>query len=380
MASGARKKKESVPACILCKTELTVCSLEVLPERGGLWNHAASDLCGVRLTDAYGVSLDDRFTVENDGSVFEREDYQATDDLITLPTKKHPSFKPFVLDFPTFNPHEEALTEMFEHFKAPKLGGASGDSGWSSFFAFQRCPYFWYRQYIVGTKEFGTPPIPLVVGSLLHTFVAIHYEGKRDANYPFTADSAFTFLQASGINLDALNEAWRVFDAYRLFYQTEKLIPLSAEFHVVDPYTNESCRYDLIARLDEPPIGNPPGTYIVETKTTSRFDDSSLTGWVNDGEVIGQVMLYDRLKLKKRFGELQGVIVNLCGKHKIPQFQRVFVSPSRWQKKQHAKDLQQWKALRQFFLSADTFPRSRANCINRWGKCSQWDHCATGED
>jgi hypothetical protein len=126
--------------------------------------------------------------------------------------------------------------------------------------------------------------------------------------------------------------------------------------------------------------GFAPGTFILEHKTASRFDDASLDGWVNDGEVIGQAMLYDRMGLADKFGPLQGTIVNICGKQKESKFHRSFVAPPTWQKQEHAKDLQLWTAFRQLCVSLGDFPRARTNCINRFGMCGQWDHCCRREE
>ena len=124
-----------------------------------------------------------------------------------------------------------------------------------------------------------------------------------------------------------------------------------------------------------------PGTYIVENKTAGRFDDAALTGWANNGEILGQVMLYHRLGLARVFGELQGVIVNIIGKQaKLPLFHRALFQPNDWQVAKHAKDIRRSEALKQVYVAAgEEFPRHRASCLSQYGKCSQWDHCITGE-
>lgn len=416
--SGSTSKKKAAPLCVLCQQAIEPSTAP------GLWLHVTASTCGNVITDGFGVSLDETYELI-DGEIFER-------DLVIADPPKAPDQPPekvevaldggtFKLHLPvvsdvvlpknfadfnlsvaltTYTNHEEAINMMFDDFKVPKLGGASGDLGWSSFYSFQRCPYLWKRNYLDGERFDNTNlPMPLIVGSLLHLFLALRYQIQIDLVYPINPDSAFEELKQRNVHLEALREAWRLFETYRLFYESETkfLTPLAVEYHTVDPRTKESCRYDLIATVngDKAPliidasqtdnykepvmVDLPTGAVIVEHKTTSRRDDSSLTGWINDGEVIGQVMLWNRLKLYRKFGPLQGVIINLLGKQQVPSMDRVFVPVNRTQSRQHTKDLKFWQAFRQLCLAQDHFPRARANCINRWGKCTQWKHC-TGED
>ena len=106
------------------------------------------------------------------------------------------------------------------------------------------------------------------------------------------------------------------------------------------------------------------------------FDDATLDGWRNDGEVLGQIDLWEQLKLEKRFGELQGVIVNILGKQKVPDFHRTIVSPQRWQTKDHRRWMAYWSAEIDRAKALGVFPRSRAGCIGRYGKCALFDHCS----
>ncbi len=404
----AVKKQEqvSITTCILCKA-----TLEESTARG-LLIHEESKACDVRITDKFGISLDDKYEII-EGEIYERqlplfpndpiaskpllwsedpatepktEDVKIDDFKIHLPLVGTGGKSIGFMELPSFKNHEEGINALFEEYGQEKLGGASGDLGWSSFYSFQRCPYLWKRNYLDGQRFKDEVPNALIIGSLLHLFLALRYQTWIDLTYSINPELAYEFLGKQNLNPEALKEAWRIYDGYKAQYDGEQayLIPQAVEYHTVDPRTKESCRYDMIATVDAsklpPGISMKAGTWIYEHKTASRRDDSTLTGWVNDGEVIGQVMLYDRLKLYKRFGPLQGVIINLCGKQKKQSFDRVQVSPARWQKNQHGKDLKVWQAFRELCVAQGSFPRSRANCINRWGKCSQWDHCAGGDD
>jgi hypothetical protein len=105
-----------------------------------------------------------------------------------------------------------------------------------------------------------------------------------------------------------------------------------------------------------------------------------LEAWVGDGEILGQVDIWQRLKLERRFGQLRGVLVNLIGKQKVPQFHRTVAAPTAFAIDQHRHGLRTWNANIQVAKATGVFPRSRANCIHRFGRCDHWDHCNLGED
>jgi hypothetical protein len=119
---------------------------------------------------------------------------------------------------------------------------------------------------------------------------------------------------------------------------------------------------------------------IVTHNTASRFDQNTLEGWVGDGEILGQIDIWQRLKLDRRFGPLRGVLINLIGKQKLPEFHRTVAAPTAFAIDQHRRDLYQWNAKIQLAKASKVFERSRANCIHRFGRCQWWDHCNLGED
>lgn len=295
----------------------------------------------------------------------------VTDDgMLMIPTERDPSI--LALDV--------GLLKVFEKYGVPRLGGASGDLGWSSFSTFQRCPYLFKRLYIDGLRdEGGRPPRYIEVGSAMHTFLAVYYQKLIDPAYPITPEIMNKELLDIGCDAEVMLESWRLWSGYSLFYEQDFLQPLATEYHVVDPATRESARYDLIAKVEKADGRFPPGTYIVEHKTASRFDEGTTDGWQNDGEVIGQMMLWNRLKLTRKFGKLAGVMMNIIGKQKQQRFHRTLVVPQRWQINQHSNDLRMWQGFRQMIMAMGTYPHSRANCIHRYGMCSQWEHCAHRE-
>lgn len=335
--------------CFLCQRELT----QLTPTR---WQHAVVEDCLVRLTDELGISVDDLDEPEP-----EPDTQMEVDDLQVFP---------YV---------DVALQQIFESVGRPRLGGVSSGSGWSSYRAFQLCPYYWKRRYLDPLPPSFIPPAEppaRAIGSVIHAFLAVYYTRMIEPGYPLTPEDLKQKLLLK-TNPDYVHEGWRVFASYAIYYQHEEIWPLAVEYDLKDPRTKESCRFDLIAHFPQAHGDRPAGTFNVEHKSSQRFDDQTLNGWANDGEVLGQMMLWKRLGLDKRFGELKGTIVNILGRQKDPQFHRTYVAAETWQDHQHASDLKKWEAQIHLAVVSGSFARSRANCINRYGKCDLFDHCAT---
>lgn len=350
------------PICLLCKRPLAETTAP------NLLLHEAVDDCLVRVADGFGVSLDHEYEVRGE-DVFYRSNEEREEGVYELAQ---------------FLSIEKAVGQVFEEKGVPRLGGISSGSGWSNVSLFQRCPYAWKRRYIEPLKIefFGieTEILPLAVGILIHTYLAIYYQRMIVPGYPITPEDVNQRVRELGCNPEVFLEAWRLFVGYRLFYQNENIQPLAVEFDLRDPRTNHSCRYDLIAYFPEERPGMLPGTYFVEHKSAARFTADVLEGWIGDGEVLGQVDLWDRLHLDRRFGPLRGGVINLLGKQKTAEFHRTIVAPTGWAIDQHRSDLRRWNGLIQLAKSTDSFPRTRNNCIGRYGRCSNWTHCTTGEE
>lgn len=282
---------------------------------------------------------------------------------------------------PSLKSVDDAFLALFESYSVPRPGGASGHLGWSSFSTFQRCPYLYKRVYLDAPDgvRTGGGSQALEIGSTIHTLLAVKSLQLINQAYPISPEMVREFMLTFGCSPEVIMESWRVFTSYEAHYESAEggdyLTPIAVEYLIADEKTKESARFDLIAKVEDAQIGVMPGTYIVEHKTASRFTDDVVDGWRNDGEILGQIMLWKRLKLDKKFGKLQGVMVNILGKQKYPQFRRVIVPPQSWQIRQHADDLRVWEGYRQLARAIGVFPHARANCISRYGKCFQWDHC-----
>lgn len=360
-------KNRTKKRCLLCGATLQATSVS------NLWQHPESETCKVTLADDDGVCADDAYFLAQDGNIWERdvkEDgdaaaaaaFDGTGELVSLSS--------------AFVPCDQALEIIFSNAGVPRLGGASGDRGWSSVSTFQRCPYLWKRRYMtVQPPALGPGPAALEIGGLVHTFLALHYMQVIDTAYPLSPVRCRDSLLAAMVTPDHVHEAWRLYEAYFAYYAHDDFVPLAVEYHLVDPVTKRSCRYDLICRLDKAQAGLLPGTYLMDHKTLSRFDQNALLQWKNDGELIGQWELYEKLHLEKRFGPLQGMCANLIGKQKDPKFERAWIRPSDALIRDHKKSLAVWSARIDLAKATGDFPRARANCISKHGRCDQADHC-----
>ena len=338
-----------------------------------LFLHPVGTGCLVQVVDDVGASLDHAYVVE-DGTIYEKE--PDPEQLISLRL---------------FTPTDNALKAIFGQYNVPLLGGTSGIEGWSSISTFQRCPYAWARTYLPELFTWGPltefdyqDAFGLAVGSVAHALLAVYYSQKIDTSYPLSPELLRAGLDKLSVDPAIVAEAWRLFSAYRIFYKFETLKPVKVEALYIDPASKRSCRTDSLVIETADDRGHPPGLYVMDHKTAQRFDDTTLTGWHNDGGIIQQADIFastwEQQPEYQKYGPLQGVIVNIIGKQKeAPQFFRAFVHPSHFQVEQHRAEAPVWQAQRNLCIATGIFPRARNGCITRYGKCSHWEHCVTGE-
>lgn len=336
--------------CLLCNEPLTPIESGELV---GYQTHPEVEFCLVRYADRWGVAVDDPKPYVEPEVIFSEAQI-----------------------FPTV---ESVLEDFFAEKGLPRLGGISSGRGWSSYAVYQRCPHAYRRRYVdppdsvrLYEGEFDA----LAIGILIHTFMAIYYTKMIDPDYPISVEDCRIFA-ISKANPELVNESYRVFYNYTLYYQDDTFQPLAIEKDLKNPRTGQSCRFDLIAFLPETTGPLLAGTYVIEHKSASRFDRDTLEGWANDGEVIGQVMHWQDLGFDKFYGPLKGVIVNILGKQKEPKFHRTLVAPETWMTDAHRDDLRRQDGLIQLSRSTGSWPRSRNNCIGRYGRCQFWTECAT---
>lgn len=290
-----------------------------------------------------------------------------------------------VVQIQTFRSVDDAMAEFWQERNLAKLGGPSG-RGWSLYSCLQRCPYAYARLYggmvsaeeqmMAGAKR--RTASALEVGTVFHLLVAIYYQLLRDPSSPYAQidrTDLCQWLVNAGCSGADVSEAERLADAYILHYDADDYLePLAVEEIAVAP-KGRSCRFDVVARVG---AGAPvlPGIWLVEHKTTSRMDIAATEGWLNDGEIIGQQLIWRECDLDAVYGPLLGTIVNLVTKTKVPALHRLFVPLQEAQLAQHASDLDYWEAQRQLYHAHGRFPRARQGCIVHNRLCELFYECA----
>lgn len=280
-------------------------------------------------------------------------------------------------------PLDEALDKICAELGLKiRPGGASG-YGWSTRSMLLACPYKYKKLYIDAPRNLTSvrSPTALEVGGLFHQLLAFYYMLMMPARGGLNSDVDFDWVKVrlleERVSAEVVMEAFRLFDAYRFRYERDYIFPLDVEVEASDSDGN-TCRYDTIVRIRDNESLIMPGVYILEHKTCARFDFPTLEGWKNDGQIIGQMYIWRQARLKRKYGHLDGVIVNLISKTKSPDFRRIVIAPQAWQLSGHAKDLKVWDALENFFRATGVWPRNRASCRGPYGLCSLHDHCAGG--
>lgn len=327
--------------------------------------------CPVHIVNSYGASSDGLYELVGD-EIYLRE---PDPELLT--------------DYQLFTPVDIAIFDVFDKAGLLRLGGTSGTEGWSSVSEYQRCPYSWARSHVPGFKPPAHQGMPVeeaygkAVGSVVHTLLAVYYQRKITPSYPLSPKLFFEALRARSIDIRVLQEAWRLYTAHAIYYRQETIKPLWPERLFISPTSRRSCRVDLGVLELNGDYGHPAGLWLMDHKTAQRFDDTTLTGWYNDGGTIQQADIFQECweqdpELQK-LGPLQGVIISLIGRQKDPDFHRVYVRPDEFQVKDHRQEVVYWQAQRNLALATGHFPRARSGCITRYGKCPHWDHCLTGE-
>lgn len=277
-------------------------------------------------------------------------------------------------DFVTFNDYK-SIGEIIEGLRENSLflqenlneQGGSVD-GWSKISSFQRCPRSYKYRYI---KEPNTPysksDDKLDVGILVHALLCLYYK-KKDWTILLEAVRENAFADQK-----VVDESERLMVAYLDRYATDTLNPVVVES--VAQIEGYSCRYDLIAEYK--PDGYPKGLWNLDHKTTSRF--SGLAKYQMHGEIMGQTRLWELSGNAAKYGPLQGSIINLIGRQKIPKFERIVVPYDSFLLDEHMKDIEIWRKRISLSVMNDDFPKSTSNCNSEFGLCNFFDICRYGD-
>ncbi len=307
---------------------------------------------------------------------------------------------------------DEAVDAFFKVQGWPLVGGPSG-RGWSYFSAATRCGQLFKKSFDVAAdgltrKIHGQP---LQIGALFHTLQALYYgaglgnaailpdrkglvseeirlKGRRTRWTPpqTAADDLLRALKALCDDDTApspdrfvVEEAERLFDAHTNWWSDkEDVTPLGVEVFAEHARIGYTCRYDLIGRVGVNDPFLPPGVYVFEKKTAKWIDELYLEGWALDGEILGEIMCWEAGGMPEMFGPLQGVVLDVVSKGKVPECRRIVLPPTLPAVEQHKKWIQWTAAQIQQWRAIGVYPQAFGNCWTRYGRCEQFENCVTG--
>lgn len=244
--------------------------------------------------------------------------------------------------------------------------------GWNFWQRYLACPYSAWLKYEEKVKQ--ELKASLEVGIAVHGFLQWYYLGRE----PSELKDA---LIAHNTTVEWVLEAWRIYQAYAIHYSNDALFDrvLAVEAWLIHPSMDFCSREDLVVDVGENEDGIKPGLWIVDHKTSGRFDGATLECWAHDGEMLGLQMTYR--DLGEPLGPLNGILVNLIGKQKMPKFERLPVSINEAHLELFRETIQRascevsgrkWAKL--------PFPWERKGhetgaCVGRYGPCEHYERC-----
>lgn len=299
--------------------------------------------------------------------------------------------------FPDRVKMDETLRAFFSERSLPHLGGASG-RGWSFYGSFARCAYLHfqtYRSMYEGSGDISQRWMSIdedvfesdqrELGSLVHAALALRYSSGF-ARTPLSPEPVLwpdpdTLIDYATTNHPELAmDARRIYRAYTAFcdgqgdYDDILAVEKYMEYTDEDDGFTVTTKPDLIVR--KVTAGAADGVVIVDHKTATRFDYVTKNEWRNSGQLLTQALVYRGMG--EPYGPLRFMEINLIGKQKEPQFERIPLPPPTDGKlRDHARLLRFLNANRQHAEISNYWPQTGRDvgCSGR-GLCSLFDHCA----
>ena len=271
-------------------------------------------------------------------------------------------------------PINKAIDEINETHGIPK--DIPKKHGWNFWRRFLACPHSAWLKYKERVEEDLRER--LEVGIAVHGFLQWYYLGLE-------ASELKDALIAHNTTVQWVLEAWRIYQSYAIHFSSDALFNevRAVESWLVHPLLDYCCRQDLVVDIGENEDGIIPGLWIVDHKTSARFDEAMTNCWAHDGEVLGLQMTYRAAG--SPFGELRGVLINLIGKQKTPKYARIPISinekhlalfeDSIAEAHVERMRLDQTGNLKRY---GGTWPRrghETGNCVGRYGTCEYYERC-----
>jgi len=296
----------------------------------------------------------------------------------------------------------------------PVLGGPSG-KGWSFYSRAQQCPHLFYQAYVKTEEGDRRAPHYLQIGGLWHSLLALYYAAQMKTcaymnrglirsdlivkNDLFGAQLAnirpaapeMLLLELKRMaeraekmgkpqlapNMSLVYEAERLFDAHANYYGDgrEDLEPLAVEWFARHPELGYTCRYDAIVRVGRNDPKMPEGVFILEHKTAAYLSESVTEGWVLDGEILGQLMLWKPSGMEERFGPLRGICIDIVTKAKVPKFHRVVLPADLPPVKRHEHWIRVLNAEIAMWQATGVYTQRFVSCFSKFGMCPEFRAC-----
>lgn len=262
--------------------------------------------------------------------------------------------------------------------------------GWHAVSLGMRCDRLAYYSLVKKLRS-KTPSEALDFGVLIHACLEQHYKtGGRDTYKPI--------LEIKDTLPEMALKAETLIDAYVKRYGREEAstwdirgVEAEHECFIKAGRLGKllyTCRYDLIMALKQP--GEPPEPYgpinsgctIVESKTTSALSRDLIESFGFDPQLLSQNFIWRKGGLDKIYGPLNGFIINIMVKTKIPQFERLEIKledrdVDRFEGILTANLKRIYSKLKRDSNDENLWPLNLSACRQRFGSCQFIDLCSS---
>jgi hypothetical protein len=232
--------------------------------------------------------------------------------------------------------------------------------------------------YAIGLRKTGSGSEALDAGLLFHQALEVYYRSLANGGKAFEAEAeAWAGLEPikgePGYE-ETYAEVERLVAAYFEHYRNQDrwtviAVEETLEYHGAFEY---SARLDLIVEDHE-----RKGMWVVEHKTARSINQSLLTGYQMDMQILGQVWLLQQCVDLSQYPKLQGVLINIVTKHAAPRFERVEVLPSKYHLAAFTESMAAQHQLARVYAQLG-HPKYLGNCtggVRYFSTCDFFDLC-----
>jgi hypothetical protein len=200
-------------------------------------------------------------------------------------------------------------------------------------------------------------------------------EAAWNALDPISREPGYT--ESSGNAEPTWNVVQRVlvnyFDRYRR-QDRWRILMVEETLQWTDPELSYSARLDLV--IEDASKGE---MWIVEHKTTRAITSNMLEGYALDMQVLGQIWLFRQCMLNPAGETLRGVVVNILGKQKQPQFERIPTIVTDAHLQAFEASIRAWNRVEEVYAALG-YPQAFGACAGAdrgFQRCPYFDLCHT---